>query len=107
MLHSGKAAQHSGGCEAKAMSDQGRTSTSGIEVAQVSEGTASKDPVTQAVSTEPGGSVLEDPTGSTEKRVAVFLNATLQPQQTEKLAAQGVTAITVQRVGAHLNRCPP
>ena len=52
-------AQVSGGCDAKAMSDQGRTSTSGITVTQYSKGTASADPVSQATRTVAGGSVLE------------------------------------------------
>ena len=93
-------AQVSGGCDAKAMCDQGRTSTSGITVTQLSKGTASADPVSQATRTVAGGSRLEDSTNSTEKRKAVFLNVTLQPQQAGKLMAQGVTALSVQRFGA-------
>ena len=83
-------AQVSGGCDAKAMCDQGRTSTSGITVTQLSKGTASADPVSQATRTVAGGSRLEDSTNSTEKRKAVFL---MLHFGRSKLAETGLSAV--------------
>ena len=90
----------SGGCDAKAMSDQGRTCTPGVPMAQFLEGTAPSVPVSQAAATVARESATEDSTFNAGKRTAVFLNVALLPHQADKLRAQGVTALTVQRFGA-------
>ena len=97
-LCTGKATQQMGGCDARAMSDQGRTRTSGTEATHIPKGSALIESVSQAISTSTG-TVLGDSVGA-GKRVAVFLNVSLQPPQVKLLEAQGVTALSVLRFGA-------